>query len=92
MLEAHQQNIWVRNFPVLLNSRVINAFYNFPSNVDRKYSKLISNVTTQKWNKVLKTLTINGGSWANEEGRVINRIDLKLIAKAWIKILKSRLC
>lgn len=48
-------------------------------------------MTTQKWNKVLKIVTVKGGSWANEEGRVINRIDLKLIAKVWIKFLKSRL-
>lgn len=43
------------------------------------------------WNKVLKTLTVEGTLWANEEGRVINRIDLKLVAKVWVKILKPRL-
>lgn len=26
----------------------------------------------------------------NEEGRVVNRIDLKLIDKVWVKVLKSR--
>ncbi|KAH9793304.1 Ribonuclease H [Citrus sinensis] len=31
-----------------------------------------------------------GASWANEEGRVVNRIDLKPIAKVWVKFLKSR--
>ena len=48
-------------------------------------------MTGKTWNKVLKTLTIEGTSWANEEGRVINRIDLKLVAKMWVKFLKSRL-
>lgn len=51
----------------------------------------IGNMTTQKWNKVLKTLTVEGASWANEEGRMINRIDLKPITKVWVKFLKSRL-
>ena len=32
-----------------------------------------------------------GASWANEEGRVINKIDLTPIAKVWVKFLKSRL-
>lgn len=51
----------------------------------------IGNMITQKWNKVLKTLTVEGASWANEEGRMINRIDLKPITKVWVKFLKSRL-
>ena len=38
-------------------------------------------MTLKKWNSVLKTLTVEGSSWANEEGIVINRIDLKPIAK-----------
>ena len=45
----------------------------------------------KKWNSVLKTLAIDGGSWANEEGRVIIKINLKPIAKVWVKFLKSRL-
>lgn len=49
----------------------------------------IGNMTTQKWNKVLKTLTVEDASWANEEGRMINRIDLKPITKVWVKFLKS---
>ena len=40
---------------------------------------------------MLKTLTIEGSSWLNEDGRVVNRIDLKPIAKVWVKFLKSRL-
>ena len=27
----------------------------------------------------------------NEEGRVVNRIDLKQIAKAWVEFLKFRI-
>ena len=37
------------------------------------------------------TLTVEGASWANEEGCVVNMIDLKPIAKVWVKFLKSRL-
>ena len=36
---------------------------------------------TKKWNNVLKTLIVEGSSWVNEEARVINKIDLKPIAK-----------
>lgn len=68
MIGQSQQNIWIRNSLVPLNPRVINAFYKLPSNVDCEYSKLIGNMTTQKWNKVLKTLTVEGESWADEEG------------------------
>ena len=32
-------------------------------------------------NKIFTTLTVKGASWANKEGRVINMIDLKSIAK-----------
>ena len=42
---------------------------------------MIESMTTKKWNSVLKTLTVEGSSWANEEARVINKIDLKPIAK-----------
>lgn len=48
-------------------------------------------MTSKKWNSVIKTLTIKGSSWANEEGRVVNRIDLKPVAKIWVDFLKSRL-
>ena len=37
------------------------------------------------------TLTVEGTSWANKEGLVINRIDLKPIVKVWVKFLKSML-
>ena len=37
------------------------------------------------------TLTIEGVSSANDEGRVVNIINLKPIAKVWVKFLKSRL-
>lgn len=48
-------------------------------------------LTLKKWNTIFTTLTIEGASWANEEGRVVNRINLKPIAKVWVKFLKSRL-
>ena len=48
-------------------------------------------LTLKKWTTIFTTLTIEGASWANEEGRVVNRIDLKPIAKVWVKVLKSRL-
>ncbi|KAH9792219.1 hypothetical protein KPL71_004032 [Citrus sinensis] len=48
-------------------------------------------LTPKKWNTIFTTLTMEGASWANEEGRVVNRIDLKPIAKVWVKFLKSRL-
>ena len=47
-------------------------------------------LTSKKWNTIFTTLTIEGASWANEEGCVVNRIDLKPIAKVWVKFLKSR--
>ena len=45
----------------------------------------------KKWGKVFKTLTVSGSEWMNEERRVVSRIDLKPIAKVWVKFLKSRL-
>ena len=48
-------------------------------------------LTKKKWNTIFKTLTIEGASWVNEEGHVVNRIDLTPIAKVWVKFLKSRL-
>ena len=38
-------------------------------------------MTPQRWNTIFTTLTVNGASWANEEGHVINKIDLKPIVK-----------
>lgn len=42
-------------------------------------------MTVKKWGTVL------GSEWMNEEGRVVSRINLKPIAKVWVKFLKSRL-
>ena len=52
---------------------------------------MLDKLTSQQWNTILTTLTVKGASWANEEGRVINMIDLKPIAKVWVKFLKFRL-
>lgn len=46
MLGQSQQTIWVRNSLVPLDPRVINVFYNLPSDVDCEYSKLIGNMAT----------------------------------------------
>ena len=81
----------VRNTLVPLDSRVINAFYNLPAEITFEYAKLRDKFTPKKWNTIFTTLPIEGASWANEEGRVVNRIDLKHIAKVWVKFLKSRL-
>ena len=45
----------------------------------------------KKWGEVFKTSTVPDSKWINEEGRVVSKIDLKLIAKVWEKVLKSRL-
>lgn len=52
---------------------------------------MVENMTAERWSDVLKTLTVEGSLWLNEEGRVVNKIDLKLVAKVWVKFLKSRL-
>ena len=91
LVSPGQHNIWVRNSLVPLDSRVINAFYNLPSKINYEYAKLLDKLTPQRWNKIFITLTVKGASWANEEWRVINRIDLTPIAKVWVKFLKSRL-
>ena len=74
-----------------MDSRVINAFYNFPAEITCEYAKLRDKLTPKKWTTIFTTLTIEGASWVNEEGRVVNMIDLKPIAKVWVKFLKSRL-
>ncbi|KAH9801445.1 hypothetical protein KPL71_001039 [Citrus sinensis] len=56
-----------------------------------EYAKLRDKLTLKKWTTIFTTLTIEGASWVNEEGRVVNRIYLKPIAKVWVKFLKSRL-
>ncbi|KAK9222171.1 hypothetical protein WN944_010603 [Citrus x changshan-huyou] len=81
LVSPGQYNIWVRNSLVPLDSRVINPFYNLPSEVNCDYAKLLDKLTPQRWNKIFTTLTVKGASWANEEGCVINRIDLTPIAK-----------
>ena len=91
MVSPDQYNIWVRNTLVPLDSRVINAFYNLPAETNCEYAKLLDKLTPKKWNTIFTTLTVEGASWANEEGRVVNRIDLKPIAKVWVKFIKSRL-
>lgn len=91
MVSLDQHNIWVRNTLVPLDSHVINAFYNLPAEINCEYAKLLDKLTPKKWNTIFTTLTIEGASWANEEGRVVNKIDLKPIAKVWVKFLKSRL-
>ena len=48
-------------------------------------------MTPKKWTTIFTTLTIEGALWANEKGRVVNKIDLKRIAKVWVKFIKSRL-
>ena len=52
---------------------------------------LIDKLSPKKWNTIFTTLIIEGASWTKKEGRVVNRIDLKPIAKVWVKFLKSRL-
>ena len=91
LVSLDQHNIWVRNTLVPLDSRVINAFYNLPAEINCEYAKLLDKLTPQRWNTIFTTLTVEGASCANEEGRVINMIDLKPIAKVWVKFLKSRL-
>lgn len=91
LLGKDQRTIWVINTLVPLDPRVINAFYNLPSDIDCEYSKMVESMTPKKRNSVLKTFTVEGSPWASEEGRVINRIDLKPVAKIWVKFMKSRL-
>ena len=91
LVSPDQHNIWVRNTLVPLDSRVINAFYNLPAETNYEYAKLLDKLTPKKWNIIFTTLTIEGASWANEEGRIVNRIDLKPIAKVWVKFQKSKL-
>ena len=48
-------------------------------------------MTVKKWGEVFKTIIVASSKWMNDEGIVVNRIDLKPIAKVWVKFLKSRL-
>ena len=38
---------------------------------------MIEKMTAKKWSGVPKSLPVEGSSWLNEEGRVVNEIDLK---------------
>lgn len=91
MLQRDQRNIFVRQVQIPLDSWVINTFCDFPAVIDCEYTKFAEYMTVKKWGEVFKTLTIKDSEWINEENRVVNRIDLKLIAKVWVKFLKSRL-
>ncbi|KAH9801429.1 hypothetical protein KPL71_001026 [Citrus sinensis] len=91
LVSLGQHNIWVRNSLVPLDSQVINVFCNLLSEVNCEYVKLLDKLTPQRWNKIFTTLTINGAYWTNEEGHVVNIIDLTPIAKVWVKFLKSKL-
>ena len=91
LVSPDQHNIWVRNTLVPLDSRVINPFYHLLAEITCEYAKLCDKMTPKRWNTIFKTLTIKRASWVNEEGHVVNMIDLKPIAKVWVKFLKSRL-
>lgn len=91
MLRQDQCNIWVRNSLVPLDTHIINAYYNLPTNIEREYSKLIANLTDKIRQQILQTLTVEKRTWANEEGRVVNRVDLTPVAQVWVKFLKSHL-
>ena len=91
MLQRDHRNIFVRQVQVPLDSRVINVFYDLPLVIDCEYTKFAENMTVNRWGEVLKTFTVQGSKWINEEGIVVNGIDLKHIAKVWVKLLKSRL-
>ena len=91
MLQQDQHNSFVWQVQVPLNSRVINVFYDLPPVIDCEYTKFAENMTVNKWGEVFKTFIVQGSKWINEEGIVVNRIDLKHIAKVWVKFLKSRL-
>ena len=86
LVSPGQHNIWVRNSLVPLDSRVINAFYNLVAEINYEYAKLLDKLTPQRWNKIFTTLTVKGATWANEEGQVINMIDLTPITKVWVKL------
>ena len=81
LVSPDQHNVWVRNTLVPLDSRVINAFYNLPAEIACEYAKLRDKLTLKKWNTIFKTLTIEGASRVNEEGHVINKIDLNLLLR-----------
>lgn len=73
---------------VTLDTRVTNAFYDLPPMIECEYTKFAENMTMKKWGEVFRTLTVQGSDCMNKEARVVNRIDLKPIAKVWVKFLK----
>ena len=89
LLRQDQRTIWVKNVQVPLDLRVINAFYNLLSDIDCEYSKLVENMTTKRWSDVLKTLTVEGSSWLNEEGRVVNRREIIICIPLVYCIIKN---
>ena len=52
---------------------------------------MVENMTANMWRDMFKTLTMEGSSWLNEEGKVVNIINLKLVAKVWVNFLKLQL-
>ena len=48
LVSPGQHNIWVRNSLVPLDSRVINAFYNLPAEINCEYAKLLNKLTPQR--------------------------------------------
>ena len=81
----------MRQVQIPLDSQVVNAFNDLLAVFDCEYTKFAENMIIKKWGEVFKTLTVVSHEWMNEEGRVVNKIDLKSIAKVWVKFLKSRL-
>lgn len=68
---------------------MINVFYDLPLVINYEYTELAESLTVKKWREVFKTLTMERSEWVNEEAMIVNRIDLKQIAKVWVKFLKS---
>ena len=48
MLQQDQNNIFVRQVQVPLDSRVINAFYDLPTAVECEYTQFAENMTVKK--------------------------------------------
>ena len=62
LVSLDQHNIWVRDTLVPLDSRVKNAFYNLPAEINCEYAKLLDKLTLKKWNTIFTPLTIEGTS------------------------------
>ena len=48
LVSLDQHNIWVRDTLVPLDSRVKNAFYNLPAEINCEYAKLLDELTPKK--------------------------------------------